>query len=165
MRCLFWKSGLTRSQLPIPARNPYRSSVVQPELLPQTRTPAWGRCRAGRTAFLSLHSHRVLLLRWRTPQRKRPFHSDNRASMTYPLYPSLLFMTANLFASIIAPLLHRGVGSFPSSQRTPPVTPQTGEQPRIRLCGRSLRTAMPNAFLELRTREVTALNVIKNKPE
>src|ERR1019366_5118943 len=33
---------------------------------------------------------------------KTSFHSDNRASMTNPLYPSLLFMTADLFASIIA---------------------------------------------------------------
>src|ERR1035437_8504439 len=33
---------------------------------------------------------------------KTSFHSDNRASMTYPLYPCLLFMTATSSASIIA---------------------------------------------------------------
>src|SRR5208282_790237 len=30
------------------------------------------------------------------------FNSDNRTSMTYPLYPTLLFMTATSSASIIA---------------------------------------------------------------
>src|ERR1019366_2990808 len=71
--------GFTRSRLPIRARNPYRSSVVQPELLPQKRTPGSGRCRAGRTAFLSLHSHRVLQME--NSAEKTSFNSDNRASM------------------------------------------------------------------------------------
>src|ERR1017187_2038235 len=42
---------LIRSRLPIPAQNPRRSSDAQLELLPQSRTPAWGRCRAGRIQF------------------------------------------------------------------------------------------------------------------
>src|SRR5208282_899301 len=55
------------------------------------------------------------------------FNSDNRTSMTYPLYPTLLFMTATSAASIIA----LRVGSFLSSQCRPPVISQSSQQPRV----------------------------------
>ena len=115
----------TRSRLPIPARNPRQSSAAQPELLPQKRTPASGRCRAGRTAFLSLHSHRVL--RWRTPQTN----------------PSLLFMTATSPASNYCT---SGWGASPQSVPARLSLLRLASSPEYRLCGRSLRIAIPRAF-------------------
>src|ERR1019366_4906518 len=110
--------GFTRSRLPIPARNPYRSSVVQPELLPQTRTPASGRCRAGRIQFPWTHPLRVP--RRRTlPRTRRPSTRITVPRLHIPCTP------ACSSCRILAPRLsHFGLGlprdaARPSSPRTP----------------------------------------------